>query len=350
MSNNSVPNFKPSTSGLKFINSFPHEPDITVNVPPFGNITIGDASNGLCGGMVFTVRDLFENGLPAPTSGTPPDGSTLFNYIVGRLFDSFNLPGGVAKYYDWMTTPDHDTGFWPLIRHGVVWHTIMEEWPRIQADIDSGHPSPLGLLTVYDFNPGDMGHNHQVLAYAYKVDAGNNLTLSLYDPNTGASDGCQLSMFLGNPSHSTPINHNVNIGFPIRGFFRVDYSMHNASVLAPPLGTLVVTCSPHPVKENVMQSVTVQAKDSRTGAAVTGTITINGAYVGNTGQPFTHIFKGTLTKRRLPNTGSGKPGPGDLGTFVVYPTGQVQAAGYAPATIDFGLQNHWVDTSEGAAA
>jgi hypothetical protein len=301
--------------------------------------------------MVFTVRDLFENNVPVPTSANePPNGSPLFNYIAGRLFDSFNLPGGVTKYYDWMITPDHDTGLWPVIRHGVVWQTILEEWPKIMADIDNGHPSPLGLVTVYDLNPGDLGNNHQVLAYAYNVDANNTLTLNLYDPNTGASDGCQLSMFLGNPSHSTPITHNVHIGFPIRGFFRVDYSVHDASSLAPPLGTLIATCTPFPVRENVAQSLTVQARDSSTGAAVAATVRINGANVGTAGHPFTHTFKRTVTKLRLPGTGSGRPGPGDLGTYIVYPTGQVVAAGYAPAAVDFGLKNHWADTSEGIAA
>jgi hypothetical protein len=344
MSSNFVPNFKPSTRSLKFINSFPHEPDITVNVPVLGNVTIGDAHNGLCGGMVFTVRDLFEGNIPVPASAAlPADGSPLFNFIVGRLFDSFNLPGGVAKYYNWMTTPDHDTGIWPFIRRGVVWHTVVEEWPKIKADIDSGHPSPLGLVTVFDLNPGDMGNNHQVMAYAYDVDANNTLTLHLYDPNTGASDNCKLSMSLSNPSHSTPIPNNVNISFPIRGFFRVDYSAHNAAALAQPpvTATLSVSCTPYPVQENVPQTVTVHAKNASTNAAAAGDVVINGVTVGQTNQPFTHIFKGTSTRRRLPNTGSGRLGPG--GTYIVYPKGQVVAPGYSSKAVDFGLKDHWLE-------
>ena len=50
-----VPGFTPSVNGLRFTNSWPSEPDIVVQVPPLGNVPIGDASNGLCGGMVFTV-------------------------------------------------------------------------------------------------------------------------------------------------------------------------------------------------------------------------------------------------------------------------------------------------------
>ena len=48
--------FRPSTHGLHFINFWPvGTPDYTVNVPIVGQVTIGDANNGLCGGMVLTV-------------------------------------------------------------------------------------------------------------------------------------------------------------------------------------------------------------------------------------------------------------------------------------------------------
>jgi len=50
----------PSANGFHFINSWPSEPDIVVNVPALGRVAVGDASNGLCGGMVFAVRDFFE--------------------------------------------------------------------------------------------------------------------------------------------------------------------------------------------------------------------------------------------------------------------------------------------------
>src|SRR4051812_38791729 len=66
-----VPNFMPSINGLPFSNSWPPQPDIVVDVPPFGQVAIGDASNGLCGGMVFTVRDVFESGQPPLTDPQP---------------------------------------------------------------------------------------------------------------------------------------------------------------------------------------------------------------------------------------------------------------------------------------
>lgn len=238
-----VTNFKPSVNGLHFTNSWPPEPDIIVNVAPLGNVPIGDASNGLCGGMVFTALDVFLARLPPiPDTTNPAQGSPLFNYIVSRLFASFNIPGGVLKYYEWMNTPDHDTGILFAIRRGVAWHTIVEELPKIKADIDSGNPSPLGLVTVYSANPGDLGKNHQVLAYAYEQDNAGNVKIQLYDPNTAppSSDGVFLSLNINDPTHTTPITHNVNISDPntnlpepIRGFFRVDYTFSNPASLEP---------------------------------------------------------------------------------------------------------------------
>lgn len=241
-SSNRVQNFVASRNALHFINSFPHEPDVAVNILAYGEVKIGDASNGLCGGMVFTVRDLFEFHLPPlPDTAPPAPGSPLFKYIVSRLLASFDLPGGVLKYFEWMNTPDNDTTLWIAIRHGVAWHTIVEEWPKVKSDIDSGHLSPLGLVTVFSPNPADLGLNHQVLAYGYDLDDGDNLTLHVYDPNTGAwaADDVALRLNLSQPSNASPITHNINIGHRVRGFLRVPYSPHDPSMLEPPNPTLM---------------------------------------------------------------------------------------------------------------
>lgn len=233
---NRVQGFVASKSGLQFINSFPHEPDLLVNIPAYGQVKIGDASNGLCGGMVFTVRDLYEFHQPPLTDTSPPaSDSPLFKYIVSRLFTSFDLPDGVLKYYEWMNTPDGDTNLWIAIRHGVSWHTIVEEWPKVKADIDSGHPAPLGLVTVFSSNPAGLGQNHQVLAYGYDLDDNEDLTLHVYDPNTDPStaDGVMLKLNLSHPSNPSPISHNINIVHPVRGFVRVDYTPHDPSSLEP---------------------------------------------------------------------------------------------------------------------
>lgn len=212
-----VPGFLPSTRGFSFSNSWPSQPDKVIPTP-FGDIAIGDASNGLCGGMGFTVRDYFEAGLVAPSGRQPSFGQPLYDFIVDRLFASFDMPNGPTKYYDWMTTSDHDTWF----KSGVARRTIVDEWPAIKNDLDSGMLSCLALVTVFSLNPGDMGHNHQVLAYGYDL-VGDDLTVRIYDPNSPLDDNIGLSLNLGNPAHTTPISHNVNIGFPIRGFFRIPY-------------------------------------------------------------------------------------------------------------------------------
>jgi hypothetical protein len=107
-----VPGFTPSAGGFHFANAFPKEPDFTVDLPGLGVLPVGDASNGVCGGMVFAVRDIFETtGQSFPADTTPPaDGTALFRYIVERLIVSFDLPSlGVLKYYEWMVTADGDT-------------------------------------------------------------------------------------------------------------------------------------------------------------------------------------------------------------------------------------------------
>ena len=229
-----VPGFLPGPNGLRFTNEWPHEPDIEVNVPPFGTIPIGDASNGLCGGMVFLVRDVFEAGRPPLEDPRPAEGTPLFGYIVRRLFDSFDLPNGVLKYYEWMNTPDGDTDLWLAIRRGIAWKTVREEWPKVRADIDAGHPSPLGLVTVESADPNDLGKNHQVLAYRYTL-LRDVLTLHVYDPNTEAAEADEafLRMHVEDPTKATAIQHTIAIGEPIRGFFRVDYSSRDPSALYP---------------------------------------------------------------------------------------------------------------------
>ncbi len=104
----SVPGFLPTVNGLPFVNTWPPGPDYTFSV--LGqNITRGAASNGLCGGMVYTVKDLFDTGLLPPAGSiNPANGSALFNYLVARLTHSFDEPD-VNQYLSWIQMSDHDT-------------------------------------------------------------------------------------------------------------------------------------------------------------------------------------------------------------------------------------------------
>jgi hypothetical protein len=188
--------------------------------------------------MVFTVLDVFTAGLPPLLAARPAPTDPLFKYIVRRLFDSFNIPAGVLQYYQWMTTADSDLDVWVTTIRGLAWRTIMEEWPHIQADLDNGHPCPLGLVTVETHDPTQMGHNHQVLAYGYDRN-GDDLQIKVYDPNTDPSSGDDVYLHLNvaAPTRKTDITHNMNIGNPVRGFFRVPYQPSDPSALEPPNAT-----------------------------------------------------------------------------------------------------------------
>jgi hypothetical protein len=218
--------FLPSQNGLAFINSWPSEPTVVVPTP-FGKISIGNASAGLCGGMVFTALDYWHAGVTPPTA-QPGPSQPLYHYIVQRLIDSWHLPAGVAEYYQWMNLPAGDTGFdlfgrSVVTERGVAWHTIEAQWPQIAADLDSGTPAALGLVTVASASPADLGLNHQVLAHSYEASA-SQVTVWLYDPNSGHNDGVYIRFDPRAPTKPTTFANNVNIADPVRGFFRTAYA------------------------------------------------------------------------------------------------------------------------------
>ncbi|HEY5628811.1 MAG TPA: hypothetical protein VIR16_04805 [Candidatus Limnocylindrales bacterium] len=231
-----VPGFQPSVNGLPFINAWPHEPDLTIGLPGVGTLPIGDASNGVCGGMVYTARDVFQTPGMAPiaTADNPPPESPLFRYIVTRLLESFDVGHlGFARYYEWMLTPDADSSLGPvLVRRGLAWKTIVEEWAgRIRPELDAGRLVCLGLVTVAGSDPRLLGQNHQVMAYGYDLGADGALSLRIYDPNTprAQADDVRISLSVLQPRQATPITHNVAIDHPIRGFFHTPYTYHDPS-------------------------------------------------------------------------------------------------------------------------
>jgi len=220
MTTRTVPGFLPSTSGFAFANAFPKVPVRRIGIPGVVTLPIGDASNGLCGGMAFAARDYFEQGRPPPKNTTPPSKGALFDYIVTRLFDSFDLPFGPARYLALMNPllPDHET-LWSrlgLAPHGRAWRMVTQEWPRLRADIDAGHPSPLGLVRVKSADPFELKRNHQVLAYGYEL-TGSELTLRVYDPNRPRDDDVTLALNLADPV--VPIQAAP----AVFSFFRVPY-------------------------------------------------------------------------------------------------------------------------------
>lgn len=200
-----MPGFLPSTSGLHFANYYPHEPELTVSLPLGRVLPIGDAANGLCGGMAFTVCDYYEARVPVPSDTAPPaGGSPLYKHIVRRLFDSFNLPLGIARYLELMNPAFPDVGRLGLPgRASVMLH---DEWPRIKASLDGGHPMPLGLVKTRSSKPEDLCKNHQVLAYGYDLD-GTDLAIRLYDPNYPDRDDVRVELNIANPAQPVPLTY-----------------------------------------------------------------------------------------------------------------------------------------------
>jgi hypothetical protein len=218
--------FLPSRDGFAFTNSWPPAPAMSMDTG-FGEIDIGNAANGLCGGMVFAVLDYWYAGKTPPVTQPKPK-SALYKFLVKRIIDSWHVPVGAAQYFTWMNLPDGDVGFTAFghhvtVEHGISGRTISQQWPAIRADLDRGIPSALGLVTVESRNPAELGQNHQVLAYAYDV-AGSQVTLHVYDPNSAQDDTVTISFDTAHPTRATKFNHTINIGHPIRGFFRTAYS------------------------------------------------------------------------------------------------------------------------------
>jgi hypothetical protein len=94
--------------------------------------------------------------------------------------------------------------------------TISRQWPRVRELLDAGQPAPIGLVTEASANPLLLGHNHQVLAYGYAV-TGPEVTLAVYDPNSGPDDSVVIRF------GATRFAHTVSIGRPVRGFFLTRY-------------------------------------------------------------------------------------------------------------------------------
>jgi hypothetical protein len=253
-----VSGFLPSTGGFHFDNSFPAGSTYPViTLPVVGSVVTQDASTGLCGGFVFAALDMFLSTprlQPPGQTTAPADGSPLFDYLVQRLLDSFG-PGmtfaNAAKAIEWIQTRDHDVDIplldIPMFGRGLAHRMVLDEWPAIKSDIDSGRPAPLYLVMAPQCEPldipaiiGALGHSHQVLAYSYTLDDTDDLTLHVYDPNDADDDNSSISLNISHPADTIPITAtaieaNLEDPVAIRGFFRstYDYVAPTALQLSP---------------------------------------------------------------------------------------------------------------------
>jgi hypothetical protein len=240
---NEVPGFLPSRNGWPFANDLSGDyPAVTL--PVIGTISSASASNGVCGGFVFTVRDLFEHQprlAPDPGAAAPAQGSPTFRFLTARYLDSLGPTdyANATKAITWTQTPDHDTLF-------VVWglghHMAATEWPAVKSTIDSGHLCPLYVIRAPQVPALDipalvsvLGHCHQVLAYRYEIDDAANVTIGIYDPNSPGDDTSVITLNVSNPTGDVGleapgiITHIAEPQFAVRGFFAAQYAYEDPS-------------------------------------------------------------------------------------------------------------------------
>src|SRR5262245_18592283 len=88
--------FLPTTHGFPFADAWSHGPTVRLGPLDARIVGVGDAADGLCGGMVYTAADLFAAGIAVPADREPfANGSPRFNAIVRRQVQSLV----------WMTVP-----------------------------------------------------------------------------------------------------------------------------------------------------------------------------------------------------------------------------------------------------
>jgi len=223
-----VPGFLPSRHGFRFPNAFPPGPTLVIGGFDPRILGIGDASSGLCGGMALSVRDLFEAGLaPPPDTRAPANGSPPFRALVRRQVQSLDWLRVPLRYFDLQALrPDPPTGLARrLHREPPRVTALLDEWPRIRAEIDAGRLSVVGLIRTSGLSPRRLTANHQVLAFAYETSA-SDLRLRVYDPNHPGSDDVELRAVVSADERLAwreRIALSQSTGEPLLGFFRQPY-------------------------------------------------------------------------------------------------------------------------------
>jgi len=221
-----VAGFLPSQNGLHFDNFFPDGPAVQIDLG-LATLRIGNAANGLCGGMVFAALDYWAAGRWPPEDRDPPaSGTPLFRYLLRRLVESWHLPTGPLVYLRFMQPwhPDGNERLGPMTVHGRAWHMVVRQWPAVRTELDRGRPCPLGLVKVASANPADIRKNHQVLAYGYDV-TGTTVAVHVYDPNQADNDDVTLSFEMADPAGPllVAMTPDVSAAPGVRYFFRVPY-------------------------------------------------------------------------------------------------------------------------------
>jgi len=214
-----VPGFRPAEHGLHFANAFPRVPALWFPLGPLVRLPIGNAADGLCGGMSLLVKERFEAGRPVPPDRTPPGpGTPLFESIVRHQVVSLDWLRVPLRFYSLQAfRPERTDPFARLLGRRSRTSETVHEWHRVRAEIDAGRLAPVGLIRTISPNPLLLGHNHQVLAFGYEV-VDDRLSLRIYDPNHPDQDDIELRMRLG-VDRRGPATMLQTTGEPLFAFF-----------------------------------------------------------------------------------------------------------------------------------
>jgi hypothetical protein len=210
------PEFQASVNGFAFANSWPHVPPLRLRVggPVPLELAIGDAANGLCGGMALAALDLWFAGISPPAAeARPEEGTPRFRYVVERQLASFELGLGPARFY-LLGAPWRSAGS----RSAEV---LRRELPRIRRDLAAGRPVALGLVHAVSANPATLIQDHQVVAHG--IEAGPRpgcLALRIYDPNLPGDDTVRLTIGRDAAGEAALAYSG---GSPVAAFFRQGY-------------------------------------------------------------------------------------------------------------------------------
>ncbi|HEX5823473.1 MAG TPA: hypothetical protein VFY18_03345 [Candidatus Limnocylindrales bacterium] len=215
MNSRTIEGFLPSTHGFHYANAWPSGP--TVRFGPLDPrwIGIGDAADGLCGGMVYTVGDLFLAGVAMGADREPPaNGSPHFRAIVRRQVESLAFLTVPVRY--WLRS-----ALGGSLGGDRARGTLDREWPKAKALLDAGRVAMIGLIRVASANPMSLTRNHQVMAWGYAED-GRGVTLRLYDPNWPDRDDVTITIHLDPALRPSGLSQST--GEPLLGWFVLPYS------------------------------------------------------------------------------------------------------------------------------
>ncbi len=188
--------FAPPMHGFHFVNSFPGVPlPFDIPLERFKSET-----HGLCGGMAYGAADfvIYGRQIPAATQ-VPRKGSSLYNFLYGRLLDSFGPAfSNVFKLQNWLARPsDTVNGLQKL---------TYDEFKRVRNKLDVGQLVPLFVM----LDRKALWNSHQVLAYRYVEHPDHTTDILVYDPNYPNDDRVAI--------RCTAVNVAPTSGTAITGF------------------------------------------------------------------------------------------------------------------------------------